>query len=83
MNKPLCTIQCEDCGRFAVMNNQSLTIFAIDEDFSAVTRCVFCDRIITNSLKKDIALSLFWDGIKVFDFNTGEQILDQKVFNRK
>ena len=83
MNKPLCTIECEDCGKFAIMNNNSLSIFTIDGDFFAMTRCVFCDRVITNSVKKETALVLFWNNIKVFDFNTGEQIFDQKVFNKK
>lgn len=83
MGKPLCTVNCEDCGTFALMNKSSLSVFVIDGDFFAMTRCVFCDRIINNSLTKKVALALFWEDIKIFDFNTGEQICDQKAFNRK
>jgi hypothetical protein len=82
MSKPTCTIECEDCGKFAVMNNGSLSIFLVDKDFFAMTRCIYCDRAITDSLSKEVAIRLFWEGIKIFNFNTGEQILDQKVFNR-
>lgn len=82
MGKPACTIECEDCGRFAVMNKMSLSIFVIDAEFFAMTRCVFCERAVTNSLNKQTAIELFWRGIKIFNFNTGEQILDQKALNK-
>lgn len=81
MSKPTCTIECEDCGRFAIMNNDSLSIFIIDKEFFAMTRCIFCDRAISDSLSKKVMIKLFWEGIKVFNFNTGEQILNQKDFN--
>jgi hypothetical protein len=82
MSKPVCTIECEDCGRFAIMNNDSLSIFVIDKDFFAITRCIFCDRTIRDYISKEVAIKLFWENIKIFYFNTGEQILDQKVFDR-
>jgi hypothetical protein len=81
MSKPICTIECEDCGKFPVMNNDSLSIFLIDKDFFAMTRCVFCDRAIKDYLDKETAIKLFWENIKIFNFNTGEQILDQRDFN--
>ncbi len=64
------------------MNNDSLSIFVIDKDFFAITRCIFCDRTIRDYISKEVAIKLFWENIKIFYFNTGEQILDQKVFDR-
>lgn len=82
MNRPLYTVECEDCGKFAVMNTASLTVYIIDKEFSAITRCLFCDRLVTNIVSKEVAVHLFWDNVKIFNFNTGEQILDQKILEK-
>jgi len=75
-------MQCEDCGKFAVMNIESLTAYIIDKDLSVISRCLFCDRLINNYITKEVLIHLFWNNIKVFNFNTGEEILDQKVLEK-
>jgi hypothetical protein len=82
MTRPKYTVECEDCGKFALMSNDSLSIFLIDKEFISMTTCVFCNRHISNGLSKEVAISLFWENVKIFDFNNGEQIVDQKVFDR-
>ena len=75
-------MECGDCGKFALMNIESLTVYVIDKEFSVISRCLFCDRLITYIVKKEIAVYLFWDDVKIFNFNTGEQILDQKILEK-
>ncbi len=75
-------MECEDCGKFAVMNTESLAVYVIDKEFSVISRCLFCDRLTTNIVKKKIAIHLFWDNVKIFNFNTGEEILDQKILEK-
>lgn len=81
MMTPICTILCEDCGRFAVMHENALSIFLLDKDFFAMSRCLFCDRAVTDSVSKDVAIKLFFDNVKIFNFHTGERILNEKEFD--
>lgn len=82
MERPLCTMICEDCGKFAVMHENAMSIFVTDSVFFAISRCTFCDRIVTDSVEKGDCFSLFWRNVKVFNFNTGEQILDNQTLGK-
>jgi hypothetical protein len=44
-----------------------------------MSRCLFCNRAVRDSISKEVCISLFWENVKIFNFNTGEQILDEKV----
>lgn len=82
MEKPICTIVCEDCGKFAVMHENAITIFLVNNEFFAVSRCSFCDQIITDAVNKETTIYLFWENVRIFNFNSGEQIVDQKVLEK-
>lgn len=82
MEKPICTMICEDCGKFSVMHEDAITIFLINKEFFAMANCLFCDRLAKDSLTKKVAISLFWENVKIFNFNDGEQIIDQKILDK-
>lgn len=82
MMQPLCTMTCEDCGTFGVMHQNAITIFIINSSFFAVARCIFCDRVVTDSAEKEVSVRLFWEGVKILNFNTGEQITDNKTLEK-
>lgn len=72
-------MMCEDCGKFAIMHENGLTIFLINKEFFAMSKCLFCNRPVRDSISKEVCISLFWENVKVFNFNTGEQILDEEI----
>jgi hypothetical protein len=79
MEHPICTMMCEDCGKFAIMHENGLTIFLINKEFFAMSRCLFCNRTVKDSISKEVCISLFWENVRIFNFNTGEQILNEEI----
>lgn len=72
---------CEDCGKFGVMHENGITIFVVNKEFFAMSHCMFCDRVVKDSIEIKTVDVLFEFGVKVFDFNTGEQILDKIILD--
>ena len=70
---------CEDCGKFGVMHENGITIFSVNNEFFAMSRCIFCDRPAQDTADIEEVKYLLDLGVKVLDFNTGEQITDKKI----
>lgn len=73
---------CSDCGKFGVMHESGITIFVVNSDFFAISRCMFCDRVVEDSIDKNTSIQLFWMGVKVLNFNTGEEITDNQTLEK-
>lgn len=78
---PICTIECENCGKFAIMHENGLSIFLLDKEFFAMSRCPFCDRPVRDSVSKQVAMTLFYEGVNIFDFATGDLVASIKEFD--
>lgn len=74
---------CEDCGKFGVMHENGIDVFMINNEFFAMSRCIFCSRAIEDTVDKKVAKYLFYIGVKVFNFNTGEEIVDENILDGK
>lgn len=70
--EPICIFGCEDCGDFLVALPEHISIFSIDEEIYAITRCPYCDRVTKNSCDIAMAETLMSFGVKFFDWNEGE-----------
>ena len=75
-------MSCKDCGKFGVMHEKNITIFVVNSDFFAISRCAFCDRVVNDSLAKEDCFQLFWKNVKVFNFNTGKEIVDNYTLGK-
>ena len=58
------------------MHENGMTIFLLNKEFFALSRCIFCDRAVQDTVSKRVAIELFWMNVKILNFNTGEQIVD-------
>ena len=77
--KPIATMECEDCGRFIVAEENCLSVFIIDRDIYAITRCVYCDRVLTQSVPLNLVPNLAGRGVKVFYWNDGSEVTLQDM----
>jgi hypothetical protein len=51
-----------------------LSLFVIDDDLYASTRCPYCDRVIKNNCEIEVAELLIEQGVKLFNWNDGDTI---------
>jgi hypothetical protein len=72
--EPVCVLGCEDCGDFLVAMPNLLSLFVIDDDLYAITRCPYCDRVIKNNCEIEVAELLIEQGVKLFNWNDGDTI---------
>lgn len=63
---------CEDCGDFIVAFQEHISLFSVDEDIYAMTRCPYCDRVVKNICSVDMADKLISADVKFFSWNDGE-----------
>jgi hypothetical protein len=79
MGKPICTLECEDCGKFVVASHLGISVFVLDEDIYAMTMCVFCRRPIKNNLTRKVMEHLSRNDVKVFNWRYGKEYEDDKA----
>jgi len=72
---------CEDCGKFGIMHESGINIFMINQEFFAMSTCMFCNRTVQDSVDKKVVKYLFYAGVKVFNFNTGEEVDDEEILD--
>lgn len=72
--EPICIFSCEDCGDFLVAMPKHISMFTIDDDIYAFSRCPYCQRVMKNNCDIDIAEHLIERGVKLFDWNDGDVI---------
>jgi hypothetical protein len=75
---PLCVFGCDDCGDFLVAMPEFLSLFVVDDDIYAFTRCPYCDRVTKNDCDLDVATALIDRGVKLFNWNDGESVGDEE-----
>lgn len=46
-----------------------------------MSRCPFCDRPVRDSVSKQVAMTLFYEGVNIFDFATGDLVASIKEFD--
>lgn len=78
---PICTIICENCGKFAIMHENGLSIFILNKEFFAMSRCPFCDRPVQDSIEKNVVMELFYQGVNIFNFKNGELVASIEEIN--
>jgi len=62
---------CEDCGDFIVAFVDHISLFSIDNDVYAISRCPYCDRIVKNSCDVEMKNQLSNAGVIFFNWNDG------------
>lgn len=75
--EPLCIFGCEDCGDFVVAIPEFLSLFVVDDDIYAMSRCPYCDRVTKNNCEMDVAEVLMERGVTLFNWNDGEKIAEE------
>jgi hypothetical protein len=75
--EPLCIFGCEDCGDFIVAIPEFLSLFVVDDDIYAMSRCPYCDRVTKNNCDMDVAEVLIERGVTLFNWNDGEKIAEE------
>jgi len=55
-----------------------MSIFFDGDDYNAITLCGFCSRQIYLTISQDVAEKFAKNGVKVFSWFTGEQIMKDK-----
>lgn len=79
--KPICTMECEDCGKFLVADPNFISVFVetvlkngeVQDEAYAVTRCAHCDRVVFQDVPIELIDELINKEVKVFNWNTGSQ----------
>lgn len=73
---PLCIFNCTDCGDFIVAVPDLISLFVVDDDIYAMSRCPYCDRVAKNDCDMDVAEVLIERNVNLFNWNDGEKIGD-------
>lgn len=68
-------VRCEDCGPSLISGPDKVSVFFDGEDFCAITKCGFCGRVVYLQIDKTTAENFARDGVKVFSWITGQQIM--------
>ena len=71
-------MECDDCGKYAVVNISDIDIFVVDQDYTAIGYCSYCNRVCVDWLDYKAAQVLFQKGVRVFDWNICQEV---KGFN--
>jgi len=66
-------MECEDCGRFLVVEQEFISIFEIDDEFTAITRCAYCDRPVFQEVNSKTIDKFLERKVKVFSWATGSE----------
>lgn len=75
MLDPICIMNCEDCGKFAIIDPNAITLFKINKEIFAIARCSHCDRVkIDYGVTIEVVQHLSKFDVKLFDWNTGQRI---------
>lgn len=68
-------VRCEDCGPSIISRPDQISIFFDGDDYNAITLCSFCNRQIYLPVSKDVVDKFAENGVRVFSWLTGEQIV--------
>ena len=80
MVAPICTMHCDDCGKFAIFDNDGITIFKVNDEYYAVSVCSFCHGIVVDAdITEKVISYLSQFDIKLFDWNTGQKIKTEET----
>lgn len=63
---------CEDCGDFIVAFPDHMSLFSVDEDIYAISRCPYCERVVKNTCDLEMTGKLIDIGVTFFSWNDGE-----------
>lgn len=62
-------VETEDCGPFAVIDPDAISIIKCSDFYIAATYCAFTGRALTAEINTDCADKLISNGVKCLDFN--------------
>jgi hypothetical protein len=62
-------VETEDCGPFAVLDPEAISVIKCSDFYLAATYCAFTGRALTSEINSDCADKLIANGVKCLDFN--------------
>ena len=66
--EPICTVRCDDCGEFPILDKELVSIFKLRDEYTAVTLCIYCERAVIADIDKETLKDLLYKGIIMFDW---------------
>jgi len=68
----VCIAECDECGKFIVIDSEAVSITALEDFFMASTKCVFCEQPITGEIPKELVAEMVSAGVQVRSWETGD-----------
>lgn len=70
----VCIVDCPDCDKTILTDPDYISVFLGFGDIWGITICGYCERPVSCSIPKDLAIEFAELGVKMFSWETGQQI---------
>lgn len=72
-------VRCEDCGPSLITGPEKISVFFDGDDYFAISKCGYCNRTIYVAVDEQTAENFSRDGVKIFSWLTGSEIMRDLV----
>ena len=65
----VCETVCDDCGPGVIVNPDTVSVFKLNDDYSAFTLCPYCEQVIYIPIDGVFAVELSEKNVPVLNWN--------------
>lgn len=81
--KIIAIVETEDCGPFAVIDSDAISLIRCYDFYLAATHCAFTGRVLTCQIDEECANHLVKNGVRCVDWEADSTSKDQGLFKKK